>query len=305
MNKNDDLEDLTISQLMKMQKEQPKKNKKTKKVSPKEKSLFIEELAKKFKIFNIFKHRHEKVQYVNIEQSYNESNENNNVKKEYSTYKPSINKLPSIGYLDNEKFVLKYTYNKVKILENNSSSLKYNDIVDFKLRNYNKIMIIRNDNVNEIDFMYENYFTQMIIDFLKRNEPVTGIVCEIENEVYADLYFYKKWADLTKNMQLVMVETKLTGNKNAQMQDVIECCYVDEEISITYDYDKEKYVVSTYDDIGYIPPKYNDVIENMENLSIEVEGKIIDLIYLDNDKIDVIVEIKLYKNTEKYLNEEN
>lgn len=295
-------EDLTISQLIKMQKEQQKKDKKIqqesieKKVTPsKEKELNIGEFMKQIKKpikFNVFKNKNKKVQHDTIN---NEIIKKDNIKKETSVFKPIINKLPSIGYLDNEKFVLKYTYNKVKILENNSSSLKYNDIVDFKLRNYNKIMIIRNDNVNEIDFMYENYFTQMIIDFLKRNEPVTGIVCEIENEVYADLYFYKKWIDPTKDMELITVKTKLTGNKNLQMQDVIECCYVNEEISITFDYDKEKYVASTYDDIGYIPPKYNNVIENMENLSIDVEGKIIDLIYLDNDKIDVIIELKLYE----------
>ena len=67
--------------------------------------------------------------------------------------------------------------------------------------------------------------------------------------VFYDLSQYKKYLAKYPNAK----EYRLTGNTNEEMQENIDMCSRGDECSIDYDIEKEKYLVSSGLDIGYLP----------------------------------------------------
>ena len=75
----------------------------------------------------------------------------------------------------------------------------------------------------------------------------------------------------------------LTGNKKIEMQDNISFCEINDEVEIEYNYDNGKLLVSSGYDIGYLPNKYDYLIDVSHKAFVES----IDL----NDEDDYVVSI--------------
>jgi hypothetical protein len=117
----------------------------------------------------------------------------------------------------------------------------------------------------------------MVYDWNRRGEPVFAVITHIDderNEAALDLFFYR---DELKYLLRRFPDAKayrLTGNRRGEMQDNISQCERGEECSVEYDFDKEKYVVSSTLEIGYLPAAAAKIVEAQgeENVSVYIAG---------------------------------
>ena len=77
----------------------------------------------------------------------------------------------------------------------------------------------------------------------------------------------------------------LTGNTNENMQASIDLAEPGETVSIDFDYDKEKYLVSAHGDIGYLPANMDEYMSEHPN----VEARILSITEKDSGKSSVTV----------------
>lgn len=118
-------------------------------------------------------------------------------------------------------------------------------------------IIIKHESVR-IGHMKAGKITDMIGDWLKRNDPIRAFLTGYDTDESAGhfiIVFYRDALKHARRRGAASKECKLTGNKSAAAQE--ECCYasVNDRCTIEYDYDKEKYAVhdETYLLYGYLP----------------------------------------------------
>ena len=116
-----------------------------------------------------------------------------------------------------------------------------------------------------VGYLYRGARQDMANDYLRRGDFViamiddvgTGDKASIRIEFFDDLgvigHMLKKFPSAKTY--------RLTANTNRDMQDNIYCCVRGDVCDITYDYDKEKYLVSDGGDIGYLPVSAGKIVE--------------------------------------------
>lgn len=128
---------------------------------------------------------------------------------------------------------------------------------------HNAVSLSLNGHV--VGYLYRGARQDMANDFLKRGDFViamiddvgTGNQASIRIEFFDDLgvigHMLKKFPSAKTY--------RLTANANRDMQDNIYCCVRGDVCDISYDYDKEKYLVSDGGDIGYLPVSAGKIVE--------------------------------------------
>ena len=104
----------------------------------------------------------------------------------------------------------------------------------------------------------------MVSDWFKRSDPVFAVVARTDDERHAvaiDLFLYRDQLKYMLKRHPDAKRYKLTGNRREEMQDNISCCKGGEECSIEYDFEKEKYLVISGFEIGYLPASAAKIVE--------------------------------------------
>lgn len=138
--------------------------------------------------------------------------------------------------------------------------------------------------------MAEGKLCDMVSDWLENGDPIFALLTRTDSSgnAFFDLFFYRSEMERLLLRHQDAKAYKLTGNKSAEYQDGLSFCSVGEECSVDYDYEKEKYAVSTsYADLGFLPASAARLIDDDPNQSIRVF--IADLDEDDNGKTIVSV----------------
>ena len=156
-------------------------------------------------------------------------------------------------------------------------------------------VIVKTGDIN-IGYLYKGNLQKMTRDYLKSGDPIRSYITYVDgphDTVCITMGFYKEKAgkailDYDKLIEInASYKTyKLTGNRNADMQDTVSYCSEGEEVEYEFDDDKEKYIAVCGDNIGYFPKsagKYLDDERPAFINSIEED---------DNDKY--IVEVAVF-----------
>lgn len=117
--------------------------------------------------------------------------------------------------------------------------------------------------------------SEMVYDWNRRSEPVYSVITHIDdekNEAALDLFFYRDELKYLLRRYPDAKKYRLTGNKHGEMQDNVSNCESGEECSVEYDFDKEKYIISSVFEIGYLPAAAAKIVEanGEENVSIYI-----------------------------------
>ena len=160
-----------------------------------------------------------------------------------------------------ENSILKYNYKDVFVV--GTSHLPDTSIINDSL--YGKYVYFEWEKDNPYDnnaimvlydglklgyLQKDNHIRDMTYDFLKQGNHVLGRINFIDvATLYLHIHigFYKE----SKNNKVM----KLTGSGSAAIQETLLFRSEGEEVYITYDIDKEKYIVSAMDDLGYLSSK--------------------------------------------------
>lgn len=127
-----------------------------------------------------------------------------------------------------------------------------------------------------IGSMFDNKLRSMAFDFLRDPDRSAMAVLLCPDPVTIGLYFYNSWDTFVRKIEKnPNAKTfKLVSNGNSAMQEAIADCNEGVLVDITFDHDKDKYLVSAGpDDIGYMPAGFKRYIEEHEN----VEGRIYEI----------------------------
>lgn len=139
----------------------------------------------------------------------------------------------------------------------------------------------------KIGFLPKNKLQDMYHDYRFKDGVITAVISAVATDKAAiELNYYKKKDMIAELKRSHETKTfKLTGNSKEEMQDAISYSSVGDEVTYTYDFDKDKYMASAVDDIGFFPKSANKYLEN------GAEAYIYDIDTDDNDKyyIEVIV----------------
>ncbi len=108
-----------------------------------------------------------------------------------------------------------------------------------------------------VGYLYRGKLQDMANDWLTKKKPVRAQItaCIRDKQraeitlVFYDLSRYEKYLAKYPNAR----KYRLTGNTREEMQDNISLCSSGDECSIDYDFEKDKYLVSSGADIGYLP----------------------------------------------------
>lgn len=116
----------------------------------------------------------------------------------------------------------------------------------------------------KIGFLPKNKLQDMYHDYRLKGGITTAVISAISTDkTTIELNYYKKKdmvAELEKNHETKTF--KLTGNGKEEMQEAISFSSVGDEVTYTYDFEKDKYLASAVDDIGYFPKSAEKHLEN-------------------------------------------
>lgn len=151
----------------------------------------------------------------------------------------------------------------------------------------NKAIMVLHDGTKLGYLKRDDFIRDMVYDFLKREDTVLGRICFVDVAslyLHVNIGFYKE-----SNNNKVM---KLAGSGSASIQETLLFRSEGEQVYITYDIDKEKYIVSAMDDLGYLSSKdaafFKDNIEDEETAYVAVIDKVEED---DNSKYHVWINI--------------
>lgn len=177
------------------------------------------------------------------------------------------------------EFKLEYKYENVEILLSSSVDKQLlGEFIDIVIDGEDVLVLAKG---KELGHIISENLSEMVIDFNRRSEPVSGILSSFDsNKAYMFLLFYK----LPKYKRLLQKgashkEFKLIGTNNAEFQSNISLCSTGEEVAFTFDYDKEIYLASCGMDIGFFPKEANNLLDSAPNVFInsideDIEGKV-------------------------------
>lgn len=175
---------------------------------------------------------------------------------------------------------LGYSYDDVQ-LDTSSSNLTAiqrippNTVLSFKRYDDERRIELYSGDIL-IGSMFDNKLCSMAFDFLRDPDRSAMAVLLCPDPVTIGLYFYNSWDTFVRKIEKnPNAKTfKLVSNGNSAMQEAIADCNEGSLVDITFDYDKDKYLVSSGpDDIGYMPAGFKRYIEEHEN----VEGRIYEI----------------------------
>lgn len=109
---------------------------------------------------------------------------------------------------------------------------------------------------NRIGTLKNGKLCKMIQDFQHRDEPIYAAFSNFsvsENLGHMHLVFYRDMLRYYMARQPDARAYMLTGNKNAEMQDNLTMCSVGDICDLDYDWEKERYLVRSVIDYGYLP----------------------------------------------------
>lgn len=144
---------------------------------------------------------------------------------------------------------------------------KENDNIDDEESSASVFVSIGGNTVGKI---LSEKLSDMIIDFLDRNEPVYGVLNyydEYKTHMFLGFYKIPKYKRLIKR-GASYTEVKLQGTN--KFRDNLVLCSVGEEVSYSFDYEKEKYLALCGFDIGFFPKSSNKLLE--ENPSVFINN---------------------------------
>lgn len=196
---------------------------------------------------------------------------------------PSRSVQPSKPFLPPQEHhgaFLGYSYDDVQ-LDTSSSNLPAiqrippNTVLSFKRYDDERRIELYSGDIL-IGSMFDNKLCSMAFDFLRDPDRSAMAVLLCPDPVTIGLYFYNSWDTFVRKIEKnPNAKTfKLVSNGNSAMQEAIADCNEGSLVDITFDYDKDKYLVSSGpDDIGYMPAGFKRYIEEHEN----VEGRIYEI----------------------------
>lgn len=115
----------------------------------------------------------------------------------------------------------------------------------------------------------------MAIDWVNREDPYFVALRHLssaDQKISVFLGFYRKRVAANSK------EYKLVSNKNSEMQAYILCCSEGDECSLDFDFEKEKYLVSSEGlEIGYLPKSAGTLVEDVGEDEVAVFISSIDL----------------------------
>lgn len=144
---------------------------------------------------------------------------------------------------------------------------------------------------NTIGYLNKGTLQDMIHDFLNRGDLVKAQVQKIESDkVYLKLFFCCKRSELLPAVDSFSV--KLVSNSKQEWQDNIALCSEGEEVDLEYDFEKDKYLVTSCNcEIGYIPESKTSYISTLEDKGYFPIGEIQETDMSDSGKYYVIIEV--------------
>lgn len=142
-----------------------------------------------------------------------------------------------------------------------------------------------------VGYLYRGKLQDMANDWFKKELPMRAVLTKTFREdkraevllAFYDLSDFKKLRRRYPDAK----EYRLTANANSEMQDNILMCSKGDECTICFDMDKEKYLVSSGLEIGYLPVSAGKLVEKYGEESCRVY--IADISTNDNDKEVVTV----------------
>lgn len=147
----------------------------------------------------------------------------------------------------------------------------------------------------KLGYLYRGTIKDMAYDYLSQNRPIFCYLSSIDvatNKMQLFISFYHNNSNSFEEVTSIYTQSvafKLTSNKGTAMQEAISCSSVGDELDFSYDYDKEKYCFTDYDEIGYAPSSKNSLLEEIED---DCLATIKEIDTDDNDKYFVVVEIE-------------
>ena len=109
---------------------------------------------------------------------------------------------------------------------------------------------------NRIGTFKNGKLCKMIQDFQRRGEPIYAAFSNFsvsENLGHMHLVFYRDMLRFYMARQPDARAYTLTGNKNAEMQENLTMCSVGDVCDLDYDSEKDRYLVRSVIDYGYLP----------------------------------------------------
>ena len=134
-----------------------------------------------------------------------------------------------------------------------------------------------------LGYVYRGKIQDMLNDFLKFGEPVHGMIFSVRTEEKKITYsvgFYRPARP--KSYGKMLGSGRLTANSGEEAQDNIAACDEGDEVTVSYDYDKERFEVSYIDYIGCLPKKLEQYADTATFVIDEIGEN-------DNEKQYVVV----------------
>lgn len=128
----------------------------------------------------------------------------------------------------------------------------------------------------KIGYMYKGKLRDMLNDYAKADNLDFLAVSRfwVDKPMY-DLFFYQKLPTFKRRMRKRpdFKECTLTGNKNEDMQESIDCCEAGEMVTVWPDFDKDRFEATCHGlDIGYFPKSLNDYLEEHTELDARISS---------------------------------
>ena len=155
---------------------------------------------------------------------------------------------------------LSYSYQDVKVAiirgqDPNYSKIESGESVKFvpePENQYDKSAIMVFSNEMKLGYLYKGRVKDIVSDFLEAGHGIFAAISSIDEsarKITICIGLYRK-KEPKKQSKIF----RLAGNTNEEMQDNIMCCSEEDLASASYDFEKDKYLISSgVFDIGYCP----------------------------------------------------
>ncbi len=188
-----------------------------------------------------------------------------------------------------------YIYDDVKIYVMDDQTPNYDNLLfDYPIslvaepeNAYDNKAVALYQNGEKLGYLYKGVLQDMANDFIKVGLNIDAELVShnrSENKIIVKLMFPYKGTSAAKSIKIV----RLTGNANNDMQDNISMCNSGDSAEAEYDYDKEKFLVSSDGlEIGYLPDSAGEYV-----IDGEINAIIKSIEENDNGKYVVKIAIK-------------
>jgi hypothetical protein len=138
---------------------------------------------------------------------------------------------------------------------------------------YDSKAILVECNGMTLGYVHRGKLQDMINDWLKKHLPIWSCISELsadESIIKMCLAFYNESEYMILSRSPAKRKIfRLVGNSNEEMQMNIDLCSVSDSVSIDYDIEKGKNLVSCGGDIGYLPESAEDFISGKYSAFVE------------------------------------